>query len=96
MTPQDKEWLESEFQKTNKGIAAILGQIGLVNADVRAFRDAMLKAKDDPNLSSNALFKEYGDRFEEYCMTIDMEPERAASHVRGVIDSASRTRSAVK
>jgi hypothetical protein len=93
MTPQDKEWLESEFQKINNGIEAILGKIGMVDADVRAFRDAMLKSKDHPNLSGDALFKEYADRFGEYCQTIDTDVEEAASHVRGLFDTDSRKQS---
>ena len=92
MTQEDREWLESEFQKLHIGIAAILGNVGLVDADVRAFRDAMLKAKDNPKISGSDMFDEYAVQFQGYCATIDMEPERAASHIRGVIDSAARIR----
>jgi hypothetical protein len=96
MTPQDREWLESEFQKVNQGIAAILAKQGIVEADVRAFRDAFIKSKDDPKLSGDELYREYSAKADEYYQTIETEPKRVLSHALGLIREHDRTPSGSK
>jgi hypothetical protein len=76
MTPEEQAWLESEFEKIHKGIAANLIMSGKADAGVRALRDMVCRLQEEPEISGDAIYKEFWDRFGEYCETIETDPER--------------------
>jgi hypothetical protein len=92
MTQEDKEWLESEFQKINEGISAAITMAGTADASLRAVRDMICRARKHPDCSGDALYKEFWDRFGEYCQTIETEPERVREQHVGRLDNDARIR----
>ena len=92
MTQEDKEWLESEFKKINEGISAAIIMAGTADASVRAVRDMICRAHESPECSGDVLYKEFWDRFGEYCQTIEAEPERVLGQHLARLDNDARIR----
>lgn len=89
MTPEEQSWLESEFQKIHEGIAANLIMSGKADAGIRAVRDMLCKLREEPEISDKDLYKEFWDRFTEYCMTIEVDPKRVLQQFQKPSDSGA-------
>jgi hypothetical protein len=96
MTPEEQAWLKSEFKKIHEGIAANLIMAGKADAGIRALRDMMCKVQEEPDISDKALYKEFWDRFGEYCQTIETDPTRVLQQFQMKSDSGAHTQGGQK
>jgi regulator of replication initiation timing len=90
-----------EIQKALDGLKASQGAIiahqGMIQAEIRAIRDAVCDLLDKQELvktSGNKFYADYARHVDEYYQTIERDPQRLLEHVNAAIVNKPQSRSA--
>jgi hypothetical protein len=88
MNETETRWINDHFEKLHAELAAVIAQQGLLEAEIKAFRDTVMDLQDKPEISGDEMFRIYAQRVKEYFATIEADPQRILERVNAAVQDS--------